>query len=383
MGHESENGSAIPKKCYDGGRNTTELTAKDSKPEVINITSNSGSPRLERAHSEPPKFFNQRLLRNNNPLTGAPPIPENLETQPDLPVEGWFESSTRLKQEDQNPIKTSASAPSMVHPNSSLSSHKYKGTGNMFGGMANKDQYNVPLDKSHKSSPLKESAKQKKSEKVRHIPIFVEGQNEPMFSRKFSQSESQQNIPGSGKFPYPSDYYPASMNNNIKTSTILDREKIPPNLYSQEPTSPLDLLIGAIPMGYTPNSCKKFNQNTIDVGKEPTSPINLPVGPIPMPCSPSLMAKDNEKLPFPREATNENVDECMHNVPTIESVNEIHLNIPKTPKDEQKEEKNKISSTSMNQLHPAYGKLEMIEEEVSALKERIENFKGSKTDKEY
>merc|ERR1712013_285443 len=85
----------LPRNKYgQAARNTTELPAKASGNE---------SPRLERAHSEPPNKFKQRL-NLANPLYST--IPENSESsgQTNRPMSHL---------DSRNPLKASASAPSV------------------------------------------------------------------------------------------------------------------------------------------------------------------------------------------------------------------------------------------------------------------------------
>lgn len=94
---------------------------------------------------------------------------------------------------------------------------------------------------------------------VRHIPIFVEGRQEPIFNQ--AQSGQQ-----SGELPFskPSDYYPPGV------------QRVNSH---QEPTTPLGPPPGPIPMGYTPH--QQSLQPTPGPA-EPTTPVGPPLGPIPM-----------------------------------------------------------------------------------------------------
>ena len=112
-----------PKNKYTAdGRNTTELPIRGSsnlESPLNDTTAGGNSPRLERAHSEPPKTFNQKLK-----LAGATPggggwvvpgtIPENSES--------FDGQSARINNqqpqhynlsEPHNNLSTSASAPSV------------------------------------------------------------------------------------------------------------------------------------------------------------------------------------------------------------------------------------------------------------------------------
>merc|ERR1719225_1094315 len=106
-----------PKQRYGerptGQRSTTELPAKASPGlGTADLKTGSESPRLERAASEPPNKFKQRLNISANPDYST--IPEHSDSQ----SLGDRFSGTRGGQHqphlaERNPIKTSASAPSV------------------------------------------------------------------------------------------------------------------------------------------------------------------------------------------------------------------------------------------------------------------------------
>merc|ERR1719436_145812 len=83
--------------------NTTELPAK--------AAAGNESPRLERAHSEPPGKFKQRLNISNPSAYST--IPEYGEGEPGRAQTRSRPSNFNINLEPSNPIKTSASAPSV------------------------------------------------------------------------------------------------------------------------------------------------------------------------------------------------------------------------------------------------------------------------------
>ena len=90
-----------------GGRNTTELPARPTRE-----AGGSESPRLERAASEPPGKFGQRLNLSKPAVYST--IPENSEDRAGPGrVAGGQGPAAAAAQKKQNPIKMSASAPSV------------------------------------------------------------------------------------------------------------------------------------------------------------------------------------------------------------------------------------------------------------------------------
>jgi len=289
-----------------GGRNTTELPAKS--------TTGDSSPRLERAHSEPPNKFNQRL-NLAKPQYSA--IPENSEGG----AQG-NESSAQHLDPSQNPIKTSASAPSVPTRGQSIRP-----------GLP-ESQPVAPPRRSPPRPNMQNQAAQptNSSANVRHIPIFVEGRPEPIFNTNTNAAGSgsqdchnhPQNITSESAFPKPSDYYPPgvqrlkSRDGTSTPDTPQFRNEGPFNnqkvvqIPVQEPTTPQGPPPGPIPMGYTPIPDTLVPQQQdqepttpqgpppgpIPMGyeapqaamnEEPTSPIAPPPGPIPLPCDSNIV----------------------------------------------------------------------------------------------
>merc|ERR1712013_381854 len=163
----------LPRNKYgQAARNTTELPAKASGNE---------SPRLERAHSEPPNKFKQRL-NLANPLYST--IPENSESsgQTNRPMSHL---------DSRNPLKASASAPSVPS-----SSHQAQ------------ESHPVPPPRrspprNNMSNPIPPAQPTNSGANVRHIPIFVEGRPEPIFNTNVNvgQQEPAQNAAQDLYFP--------------------------------------------------------------------------------------------------------------------------------------------------------------------------------------
>ena len=209
--------------------NTTELPAK--------AAAGNESPRLERAHSEPPGKFKQRLNISNPSAYST--IPEYGEGEPGRAQTRSRPSNFNINLEPSNPIKTSASAPSVP------------------------SQESQPAPPPRRSPPRAGAMAGQGAGgggNVRHIPIFVEGRQEPIFNQ--NQSGQQ---PGELPFSKPSDYYPPGV--------------LRVNSEGEEPTTPLGPPPGPVPMGYTPH---QHSLQPTPAPAEPTTPLGPPLGPIPM-----------------------------------------------------------------------------------------------------
>jgi len=260
----------LPKNKYgQAARNTTELPAKATGNE---------SPRLERAHSEPPNKFKQRL-NLANPLYST--IPENSESS--------GQSNRPMPHLDpRNPIKTSASAPSVPS-----SSHQTQ------------ESHPVPPPRrspprNNMSNPIPPAQPTNSGANVRHIPIFVEGRPEPIFNTNVNvgQQDPGQQAAQDLSFPKPSDYYPSGVQ-RIKSRDDTSTPETPKFhnegpfvqnkgqkqiIPTQEPTTPIGPPPGPIPMGYMPAPPTQV--------QEPTTPLGPPPGPIPMGYLPSQMQEE-------------------------------------------------------------------------------------------
>ena len=186
---------------------TTKLPSAAVAPQRGPPEAGTGSPRVTRAHSEPPKAFNQRLLKTKIPLGNV------------------------SEQNEHNPVSTSASEPSVPHSQSEQTSSSVSGGGPTSGGSA------AP-------KPAATSGGGPAEPTIRHIPIRIEGREEPI------------NVGAANK--KPSDFYPS----NVKVERRGQREQPAPpntlkvnntkNVQNQEPTSPLSPIPSdqPIPMGY-------------------------------------------------------------------------------------------------------------------------------------
>jgi len=275
--HHTLTSGTQPKYRYghqgQGGRNTTELPAK--------ATTGESSPRLERASSEPPNKFNQRLNRAKPQYTS---IPENSEGS----VQGNNSSAQHLDP-GQNPIKTTASAPSVP----SRGQQSGRGVSEYQPVPPPRRSPPRPISQSQAAQPTNSSAN------VRHIPIFVEGRPEPIFNPNVNAPiiSTQDNINqthnthSDSAFPKPSDYYPPgvqrlkSRDGTSTPDTPRFKHEGPFNgqnqvtIPVQEPTTPQGPPPGPIPMGFTPVPDSLVPHQ---VNEEPTTPQGPPPGPIPM-----------------------------------------------------------------------------------------------------
>jgi len=347
-------------------RNTTEIPARTESPN--NIQSEK-SPRLERAHSEPPKLFNQRL----RPGGAASPalqqaystIPENSEP----PSVGSPRIGTRQEPEALTPnhkLASSASAPSVPGSNQSRPSPVPPPRRNKVEREEDKSGKEQVPQTPHPPPPPQQQQPNPEAPKVRHIPIFVEGRDEPVVHRKTSGGDA------STGFRQPSDFYPPNIQKARSQSVSspgagsgsggsggfgrgLNLKPHPHQQFSQEPTSPLSPPPSDQPI---PMGCSDYFVHPTEQKKtEPESPAAPPPGPIPMPFCP-----DSVDSPAAPE---------VHNVP---------VKIVETPEPQEKPEP-KVEPPK--NVSPAEAKLRKIETEVEELLQRVEKFNGCKKDREY
>ena len=390
-GHAGSPGS----KKYGGTRNTTELPAARSPAE--------SSPRIARAHSEPPKAFQKAFAQMRHP--DQVPIPEG-DVPENLSVPGGAHPGSNLEHPAHN-LATSASAPSVPSSQRVPENHHRAS----------------PVPPPRRGSPTKSHAppyhddirKQSAPPGVRHIPIFVEGREEPVVNRERQRPASFQQNHGNydGGFTKPSDLYPAG----TRKATRGD-EKPFPNLrtqqqpaqgqqYPTEPTSPISPPPGPIPMGFVP--------------KEPTSPLPAPDGPIPLPCSPNLynnvnsvnnnnntntdnseqIKKEEEERqrkptmvppPPPQRKSSaeklaeekERKDSFSVPIKVVQEPEQDSVDSAQPPQRQAPEEPPKPKEEPQKKANdPSLEKLEKIQTAVAELVAKIEAFKGSKKDKEY
>ena len=363
--------------------------------EYLPVCLGNESPRLKRAESEPPNKFKQRLNLSAAHPTGVSSftIPEHSDEYSDR----QFPRPTAHAQnpELRNPIKTSASAPSVP-------GHQYQET---------------PVAPPRRSPPrMSADAPPSSSSNVRHIPIFVEGRPEPIFNsnqaqQQRSSSEQDQTLP----FSIPSDYYPPGVQRvKSKDDTVVPL---------QEPTTPLGPPPGPIPMGYTPSNLPPPPESLLKPDQqqppEPTTPLGPPPGPIPMgyvprddlastepPVPPVRQRPSHSQSPQPPELTrgqrkiSETEQPASRKTSETEKrepvVNVIPIKVdhgrsespkPKqssrTPSQEPVKQSPAPARKTSPPSNPKIAKLEKIKEDVESLTHKIESFNGKKEDKEY
>merc|ERR1711963_1229917 len=196
-----------------------KYTSHNKTADLPSSNENS-SPRVTRAHSEPPKPFNQ----SQKP---------SLKTK--IPL-------GNLSEHSEHNLSTSASDPS------------------------------VPSTEQPQKQPQAQAQQppQQNEPAVRHIPIFVEGREKPVLN-------SEEGI------KKPSDFYPPNVkverrSQNPPSSLKVNNLKEP---QKQEPTSPLSPIPSdqPIPMGYTETDNAINGQEPTSPQPMPAGPIPMPCGP--------------------------------------------------------------------------------------------------------
>merc|ERR1711963_315857 len=414
---------------YNTARNTTELPAKAS-------TGGSESPRLERAASEPPNKFAQRL---NLSKPSYNTIPEGGEGN-----NNHFVRPTQL----QDPRSADPTRPGTIKPSASAPSVP----------TAQESQQPVPPPRKSPPRPGNNNMAQpgvptNSSNNVRHIPIFVEGRPEPIFNTnlKGAQPEQQQQPAAAtdSSLPKPSDYYPQGVQKlKSRDSTLTpDSPQLEPFKSGRqvvpldEPTTPQGPPPGPIPMGYIPGATLQPPEPP----PEPTTPQGPPPGPIPMgyvpnqtqsvpdaqpqPPPPPQRTKSSsqvhnnlkEQLSVPQEHSAEDGTKsreagskrspspCQPPCPpqrtgtmekdrkgsTEPQVNVVPIKVEGRSRGSSQEPQPGKSPTPARTtpqppseppappMDPKVAKLDKINEEVESLMDKIKNFSGSKSDKEY
>lgn len=353
---------STPKNRVTSGRNTTEIPAPCSDIQA------EKSPRLERAHSEPPKLFNQRL-RAGGASSPAPhaysTIPENAEPTSVAARSPRFETDSA-----SHKLSSSASAPSVPHTNVSNRVAQSPGAPVAPPRRSSANHATKQENVDERMTPHPSSTPETEAPRVRHIPIFVEGRDEPVLQKKPSLGDPAPSAP----FRQPSEFYPPNVSKIRSQSSTSPTPSSPGRPSSQnfsrnlnlkpsqqpsqptEPTSPLSPPPSnhPIPMGCSDHLVRL--DRSPSPPKEPTSPISPPVGPIPMPFTSDVTDGPEE----------------VHSVPIL-----VVDKIEKEPELETPNVKNVKKSS------PAEEKLRKIESEVSELLERVEKFSGGRKDKEY
>jgi len=398
--HSRGGGGAGPQKQkYSTTRNTTELPAK-----TVGANS-SPSPRLERASSEPPSKFSQRL-NLAKPSSVYSTIPEGGESQPGrAPLLQDPRSSEPTR---PGSIKPSASAPH-VPPSTHEPQH--------------------PVPPPRRTPPRPNNMSQNpglptnSNNNVRHIPIFVEGRPEPIFNTKVQPQQGPEPGPNADlSFHKPSDYYPAGVQRvKGKDGHLTPETPQTPNTdpcrrvaeTTGEPTTPLGPPPGPIAMGYIPAPVAVV---------EPTTPLGPPPGPIAMGYLPTTAQDESDKIPTSTQQKNKvTIQLPLPDPPTTTTRSTESPPKAVAPTQERKASKEPVinvvpikveqprsrASSQEPALRPGSSptparttpqptespaqpkdpklvKLDKIKSEVEVLMEQIANFKGkNKKDKEY
>ena len=268
--HEPRN-SSTDKHRYGGTAKTTDIPTRNVTRQDPSNSSSAGSPRVARAHSEPPKTFNQRPtgMKTRVPLGN---LPEQMEQHCNL--------------------STSASDPSV--PAQSNSSHH--------------PDPGPPQNASATAAPPPGA-------NVRHIPIFVEGRDKPVMNKDTSTTSTASTEP-----PIPPPKRPTDFAKKVNLT---------PNPKLEEPTSPLSPIPSdqPIPMGYTETTSNANKAPSTTNGAESES--SIPSGPIPMPCGPEHLAKpassqsedkiDSAKKPAAEQEQPSKPDPCREKLAKIQA----------------------------------------------------------------
>lgn len=317
-----------------------------------------GSPRVTRAFSEPPKNFSARILKTKIPLGN-------------------------VSEQSEHNLSTSASEPSVPHSESPSRGTSVSGAAAAPTSGASVPTYGPAKSRENTTEPT-----------VRHIPIMVEGREEPLnIGAATARSESAKK---------PSDFYPSNVN---KVERPRDQPPKPPtslkvnnlkNVQNQEPTSPLSPIPSdqPIPMGYhlesvdnvaapasvsgtakiqsgegENNQDQKSRENTIDKkDKKKLSSEQEPVSfiPIPMPCAPEHLQQNQNIQQGKKPSHQPEQDGGPGPTPGA-----APIPVPVTVK------------IKMNQDDPCFSKLNKIMENVLDLEKQLSAFVGEKNSKEY
>merc|ERR1712004_201237 len=212
---------SIPIRVFHEKHNPGEkhkYTSHNKTADLPASNNDNSSPRVTRAHSEPPKHFNQ----SQRP---------NLKTK--IPLGNLAENS-------EHNLSTSASDPS------------------------------VPSTEQPQQHQQQQPSEQQQPA-VRHIPIFVEGREKPVINDESGIKKPSEFYPSNVKVERRAQNPPTSLNvNNLK-----DQQK-------QEPTSPLSPIPSdqPIPMGYTEtDNAINGGQEPTSPQPMPAGPIPMPCSP--------------------------------------------------------------------------------------------------------
>ena len=307
------NSSHVPteKHRYNTSHRTADLPSSTCPPPEAA----TNSPRVTRAHSEPPKTFNQRILKTKIPLGN-------------------------VSEQNEHNLATSASDSSVPHSESQ------------------KQPQPPPRSRPSESVNTATGVNPSSEPTVRHIPIRVEGREEPVLnhSDSFSTRKPSDFYPSGVKVERRAQHPPTTLKVNQGQDPAASQNKDRP--VQQEPTSPLSPIPSdqPIPMGYTEadNAAVKNGQKANNDSEEPSSPQSMPTGPIPMPCSPNFMQTSQDQ--------NQEEQQSSEQQPQNEAA---------TAKNEDKKP------------DPCMMQLDKIMDNVRELDKKIQEFKGDKKSKEY
>lgn len=330
----------------------------------------TGSPRLERAHSEPPKAFSQKLHRAQaaSPSPHYMTIPEGH----DIHMSASSPSVPSNRESAASPTPAGAPPPGGAAPQPPPRRATTVGQHPSAASMQHQQQ--------QQPGSRKSSAEQEQPA-VRHIPIVVEGRDEPVYSRRMAGGQDANGGDGvgggAGPKPKPSDFYP----NNVKrvpgganpgrnaSNVKIDVHSKPP----QEPTSPLSPPTGPIPMGFVPPQQGPQQQSQSGGQEEPGTqqqPAQEPLSPQPIPSDVPIPMTWRGPEPAAAESSQNPKDETDNTKSDQPASGSQNTSDPQHPQPQQKQD-------------PAIEKLDKVREAVKELSGRIEAFKGGKKDKEY
>lgn len=294
--HEKSNEGHSPagKHRYGQGphRNTTDLPAGGHRS-----PGGPGSPRLERAHSEPPGKFNERR-KFAVPSYSTIPESEQLSAQGQPASSGAHNKpSTFHTGHLGHPIKTSASAPSVPESQVGGGGHPQPPPRRSPPPPVRPSTMNLPGSNMNSQPSASQNAVPTGSQ-IRHIPIHVEGRHEPIFNTHIQGQPEHPRV----TIPLPGG--PAGQGSGVQRIRSRDSTSgepaspmPPPRHPIDEPTTPQGPPPGPIPMGYVPTV-----PSAPSVQAEPTTPQGPPPGPIPMGFLPSNTTQpDGRASPNPAQ----------------------------------------------------------------------------------
>ena len=324
-----------------GGAASSSKTAdipssSSSRTMYPNVNNDSAeSPRVTRAHSEPPKTgFNQR--------------PQQMKTT--IPL-------GKLSEQMEHNLSTSASDSSVPASNNS----------------------NRETTTAAPAPPPPQQ--QKQAANVRHIPIIVEGRDKPVIGTTttkdiFTSSNADENkqVPNRQQQQHPVP--PTRPSRPTDFVRKVDINKNPSSLapnsnLKEEPTSPLSPIPSdqPIPMGYTETDHTNIPSSSVNGATESVAesetPSALPPGPIPMPCSSEYLVQQGN-------TSSSNAANSATPKETVTSTTNVG-----------EQQKPAAAANQDKKPDPCLDKLAKIQANVGELVKQLEKFKGSKDSKEY